>query len=265
MFETPEMAKFTQIKVLRNGPVLEVTLNRPDRFNALNGAAHAELHDVFNAYEADPSLRVAILTGAGERAFCSGNDLKATQNGEEILPQSSGFAGQCFRFERVKPVIAAINGLAMGGGFEIVLACDIALSVPGAQFALPEVKVGLFAAAGGVQRLIDQTGRKAAMDLLLTGRAFDAKRALELGLINEIVAPDQLLPAARARASEICAAAPLAVEATMALVNASAAAKGQPDQIRASQDRFEEILKTADAQEGVAAFVEKRQPQWSGS
>lgn len=265
MRDAVEMGKFKQITVERQGPVLEVTLNRPDRFNALDGLAHAELHEVFDAYEADPGLRAAILTGAGDRAFCSGNDLKATQAGEDILPQSSGFAGLCFRFDRVKPVIAAINGLAMGGGFEIVLACDIALSVPTAKFALPEVKVGLFAAAGGVQRLIDQTGRKAAMDLLLTGRPFDANRALELGLINEVVAPEDLLSTARVRAAEVCAAAPLAVEATMALVNASGKAKSQPDQIRASQERFEDILKTADAQEGVAAFVAKRQPEWVGS
>lgn len=252
------------IQVVRDGPILEITLNRPERFNALNGASHAQLHALFDRFEADPELRVAILTGAGTRAFCSGNDLKATLAGEEIMPQSSGFAGLCFRFERRKPVIAAINGLAMGGGFEIVLACDIALSVPDALFALPEVKVGLFAAAGGVQRLIEQTGRKAAMELLLTGRSFDAERALQLGLINRIVARDDLMKDARALAREICDAAPLAVEATKELINALDESTGNARALAASEARFTQILDTEDAQEGLAAFSEKRAPVWTG-
>lgn len=258
------MDNFTEISVVRNGAILEITMNRPERLNALSGNAHLELHQAFDAYEADPSLRVAIITGAGDRAFCSGNDLKATNEGGEIKPQSSGFAGLTNRFDRSKPVIAAINGFAMGGGFEIVMACDLALTVPTAVFALPEVKVGLFAAAGGVQRMIEQAGRKAAMELLLTGRTFDSNRAVELGLINRVVPAESLMDEARALANEICAAAPLAVETNKELSNAMDHAAGIPAAFQESSDRFMALLETDDAKEGVEAFVQKRKPVWTG-
>src|SRR3546814_480451 len=130
--------------------------------NALHSAVHFALHEIWDAYERDPDLWVAIVTGAGERAFCSGNDLKVTAKGGDMSIPPSGFAGLCARFDRAKPVIAAVNGVAMGGGLEIVLACDLAVAEDKARFALPEVKVGLYAAAGGVQRLTRQIGRRVA-------------------------------------------------------------------------------------------------------
>ena len=184
--------EFKYITATRNGPVLEVTLNRPDAMNALFSDAHFELAEIWDGFEADDGLWCAIVTGAGDRAFCAGNDLKVTAAGGGRDMPKSGFAGLVTRFNREKPIIAAINGVAMGGGLEIVLACDIAVAEAQAKMALPEVKVGLFAAAGGVQRLTRQIGRKAAMELILTGRHIMAEEAVALGIVNRQVPTRQL-------------------------------------------------------------------------
>ena len=211
--------EFRFVTVERRGHVLEVTLNRPESMNALHSAAHFELHEIWDEFEADPDLWVGIVTGAGDRAFCSGNDLKATAKGADMSLPSSGFGGLCSRFDREKPVIAAVNGIAMGGGMEIMLACDLAVAAAGAKFALPEVKVGLYAAAGGVQRLTRQIGRKAAMELILTGRHIGADEALSLGIVNQVVPAGDALDAARALAETLLRNSPSAIRASKQALN----------------------------------------------
>jgi acetyl-CoA C-acetyltransferase len=254
---------FKHVRAERRGHVLEITLDRPDQMNALHSAAHFELHEIFDEFEADRDLWIAIITGAGERAFCSGNDLKATAAGGDMTTPGSGFAGLCSRFDREKPVIAAVNGVAMGGGLEIVLACDLAVADEAARFALPEVRVGLFAAAGGVQRLSRQIGRKAAMELILTGRPFTAERALELGIVNTVAPSGQSLQAARDLADAVVANSPSAVRASKAALNKLEEIESLKAAMAANGPIFGRLMRTQDFKEGVSAFVEKRSPQWS--
>lgn len=256
---------FEFISVKRDGHLLEVTLNRPKSFNALHGPAHRELSAVWDAFEDDPDLWAAILTGAGEKAFCSGNDLKATARGEDISTPPSGFAGLTSRFDRKKPIICAVNGIAMGGGLEIVLACDLAIAEEHALMALPEVKVGLFAAAGGVQRLSRQIGRKAANELLLTGRHFSAARGLELGVVNSVCPSGKSMEAARELAAEILAASPTSVQATKEVLNDMIARDALADAMDAGMPVFQRVLASNDGREGVLAFTEKRKPNWTNS
>lgn len=258
---------FDYISVKRDGHILEITIDRADRYNALHGGAHQELHDIFDGYEQNPDLWVAIITGAGDKAFCSGNDLKATSEGQNIEPASSGFGGITDRWGREKPVIAAVNGVAMGGGCEIVLASDIAVADTHAKFALPEVKVGLFAAAGGVQRLTRQIGRKAAMELILTGRAITADRACELGIINRVASEGETaMDIARQIAKEITMVSPTAVRASKRVLNAlEEDIERLPDAFAGNTAEFDVVLKSNDGKEGVKAFVEKRAPNWTNS
>lgn len=266
--ETPAWAhQLKYVAVTQNGHNLEITMNRPDRYNALHGPAHAELQAVFDEYERDQNLWVAILTGAGDKAFCSGNDLKATKEGEDIKPGTAGFGGICNRWSREKPVIAAVNGVAMGGGCEIVLACDIAVADPHAKFALPEVKVGLFAAAGGVQRLTRQIGRKAAMELVLTGRQINAERACTLGIINNVAGEGETaLDLARKIAHEITLASPVSVRASKRVLNyLEEQIEKLPDSFAINMKEFQTVIDSNDGKEGIAAFVEKRAPKWTNS
>ncbi|MCI5097641.1 MAG: enoyl-CoA hydratase-related protein [Rhodobacteraceae bacterium] len=254
------------ILAARKGNVLEVTINRPAAFNALHGEGHRELSTVFDAFEADPDLWVAIITGAGDKAFCSGNDLKVTQEGGDISTPRTGFGGLASRLDREKPIIAAVNGVAMGGGMEIALACDLIVADAHALFALPEVKVGLFAAAGGIQRLSRQIGRKQAMELILTGRHISAARAAELGIINAVASDGKsAMDRARALADEILLASPVAVRASKRVLNALDQAEGLEATLARSMTEFVPLLQTNDAKEGVAAFVAKRPPNWTNS
>jgi acetyl-CoA C-acetyltransferase len=254
---------FEHVAVARQGRVLEVTLNRPAQMNALHGAAHFELHEIWDAFEQDRDLWVAILTGAGDRAFCSGNDLKATAQGADVSTPPSGFAGLCNRLEREKPIIAAVNGVAMGGGLEIVLACDLAVADETARLALPEVKVGLFAAAGGVQRLTRQIGRKAAMELILTGKTITAQRALEFGIVNAVTAKSESLQTARSLAAMVLANSPSAVRASKQVLNKLEEIEALKAALDANPAILGRLMRTKDFKEGVTAFVEKRTPQWT--
>ena len=257
--------RFDHILVERRGHLLEVTLNRPDAMNALYSAVHFELHEVWDEFERDPELWVAIVTGAGDRAFCSGNDLKVTAKGGDLSMPPSGFAGLCARFDRTKPIIAAVNGVAMGGGLEIVLASDLAVAEDKARFALPEVKVGLYAAAGGVQRLTRQIGRKAAMELILTGRHFSAAEALELGVINQRCDDGSALDAARALAGQLLENSPSAIRASKEALNKLEEMESLEAAMAANGRIFGRLMRTKDFREGVTAFAEKRKPEWSGS
>lgn len=254
--------EFKYVDLKRDGNILEVTLSRPESYNALFSAAHFELAEIFDAFEADKDLWVAIITGSGDKAFCSGNDLKVTASGGDMSMPTSGFAGLCSRTDREKPVIAAVNGVAMGGGLEIVLACDIAVASPNATFALPEVKVGLFAAAGGVQRLTRQIGEKAAMELILTGRKIDAEEAAGLGLINSASGEDSAMDAARAFAQTIAGNSPTSIRASKRVLNAVDELGKWDKALELSNAEIVKLMKTKDCREGVTAFAQKRKPKW---
>ena len=232
--------------------------------NALHPPANFELEKVFDDFAADPELWVAILTGAGERAFSAGNDLKfqASAGGRLEIPRT-GFAGLTSRFGNPKPVIAAVNGVAMGGGFEIALACDLVVAAESAVFALPEPRVGLAALAGGIHRLPRQIGLKHAMGMLLTGRRVSAREGQALGFVNEVVPASELLPAARRWAAAILECAPLSVRATKEAALAGLD-RPLPEAMSAHTEGLARMLRSEDFLEGPRAFAEKRPPQWKG-
>ncbi|MFN3511416.1 MAG: enoyl-CoA hydratase-related protein [Phenylobacterium sp.] len=254
------------IKVEREGPVTVFTLNRPDVMNALHSPAHFELHEAFDAFAADPDQWVGIVTGAGERAFSAGNDLKHQAMGGSMTSPPSGFAGLTSRFDLTKPLIAAVNGVAMGGGFEIALACDIIIASETATFALPEPRVGLAALAGGLHRLPRAIGTKRALGMILTGRRVSAQEGYELGFVNEVAAPGELMAAARRWAAQIAELSPMSIRASKEAVykgldepTLEAAIKGQ--------NRYPAVaalFKSEDFVEGPMAFAQKRAPQWKG-
>ena len=181
----------SDIEIAKTDHVTTITLNRPAAMNALLPQMHEDLQAGFDDFAADKSQRICVITGAGDRAFCAGSDLKAVKD-QGPYPRS-GYAGLIERFDLDKPIIAAVNGLALGGGFEIALAADIIIAANTAKFGLPEPKVGAVALGGGLHRLPRQIGMKKAMGLILTGRFIAADEALALGLINEVVAPDNLM------------------------------------------------------------------------
>ena len=254
--------EFKYVELKRDGNVLEITLNRPEAYNALFSAAHFELAEIFDEFERDQDLWVAIVTGAGEKAFCSGNDLKVSASGGDMSMPASGFAGLCSRTDREKPVIAAVNGVAMGGGLEIVLACDVAIADPIASFALPEVKVGLFAAAGGLQRLTRQIGEKAAMELILTGRKVGPDEASQLGLINSICESGGVMDAARSLAKTIAGNSPTSIRASKRVLNAVDSLGDWDKALELSHKEIVKLIQSKDTREGMTAFVQKRKPNW---
>jgi crotonobetainyl-CoA hydratase len=248
----------------RDGRVLTVTLNRPELLNALHPPAHLELERIWNEFEGDPALWVAVVTGAGERAFCAGNDLKYQAAGGRVAMPPSGFGGITARYDMVKPVIAAVNGVAMGGGFEIALACDLIVASERAVFALPEPRVGLAALAGGIHRLPRQIGLKNAMGMLLTGRRVSAEEGLRLGFVNEVVPPGELAAAARRWADAICECAPLSVRASKEAALRGLDAGSLREAVEGRYEQMVAMVKSEDFVEGPRAFAEKRRPAWKG-
>lgn len=243
--------------------IMTVTINRPERLNSLHPPANAELGEVFDDYANDPDMWVAIITGAG-RAFSAGNDLRYQAEGGERMPTPRGFGGLSSRFDLTKPVIAAVNGVAMGGGFEIALACDLIIASENARFALPEPKVGLAALAGGLNRLPRQIGSKRALGMILTGRHVPAAEGETLGFVNEVVAPDELMNAARRWAEMICECAPLSIRASKDVVYRSLDFASLEESMTQSYDSVKAMIKSEDFVEGPKAFAEKRAPNWSG-
>ena len=259
------MSGHEHLLVRTDGPLLWITINRPAVLNALNAVAHRELAAAFDAYAADPTLRVAIITGAGPRAFCVGSDLKARvqTNADDHPP--TGFAGLTHRFDLYKPVIAAVNGLALGGGLEIVVACDLAIAADTAGFGFPEPRVGMAAlGGGGLQRLARTVPLKIAMDIVLTGRRVGAAEAKSVGLINDVVPAGDLISRTRDCAMQIVEGAPLSIIASKQVMLQSLAMPDLAAALRATYPAAVQAFASDDAKEGQAAFVEKRKPRWRG-
>jgi enoyl-CoA hydratase/carnithine racemase len=247
----------------KSNHVLTVRLNRPERLNALHPPANAELGQVFDDFAADDDLWVAVITGEG-RGFSAGNDLRYQAEGGQRVPMPRGFGGLTSRFDLTKPVIAAVNGVAMGGGFEIALACDLIIASDRATFALPEPKVGLAALTGGLNRLPRQIGVKRALGMILTGRHVTAKEGHELGFVNEVVPHDELLARTRSWVDQILACSPLSIRASKDVVYRSLDSASLQASMSAQYESVQKLVKSADFVEGPKAFAEKRPPQWKG-
>jgi enoyl-CoA hydratase/carnithine racemase len=259
------MSTYQHILVEEDGSMVWITINRPAALNALSPPAHRELSAALDRYAADPALRVAVIAGSGERAFCVGSDLKARAERNADDHPATGFGGISHRFDLAKPLIAMVNGLALGGGVEIVAACDLAIAADHAEFGLPEPRVGLAAlGGGGLQRLARHLPLKFAMDLVLTGRRFGAEEAKRLGLINDVAPRGELKARVRQLANEIVAGAPLAIEASKQVMLQSLAMPDLATALRAKYPAAERMLTSEDAKEGQRAFIEKRKPHWQG-
>lgn len=250
-------------KVSTQDHVLTVTLNRPERLNALHPAAHQELTEVFDDFTCNDELWVAVITGEG-RAFCAGNDLREQAEFGAILFPDKGFGGLTARFDLAKPLIAAVNGPAMGGGFEIALACDLIIASENAIFALPEPRVGLAALAGGLQRLPQQIGLKNALGMILTGRKVTALEGKELGFVNEVVPPENLTSVVEEWVDQILECAPLSIRASKDVVYKSLSMESMPDAMSTQFESVKRLMQSEDFQEGPRAFAEKRAPKWRG-
>lgn len=250
----------------RRGNTLVITINRPEARNAVNQAVSVGVGDALQQAQDDPEIWAVVITGAGDKSFCAGADLKALSRGENIFHPDHpewGFAGYVQHFID-KPVIAAVNGTALGGGTELALASDLAVAQSSAQFGLPEVKRGLIAAAGGVFRIVDQLPRKVAMQMLVTGDPISAEEAARWGLINQVVPDGTALEAALALADRITVNAPLAVQASKRVAAGvdDGAITAEIASWKRSNREMRAVFGSEDAREGPLAFAEKRAPVW---
>jgi len=263
--------EYSHISVKCEGRVFWLTIDRPAQMNAVSPATSREMAHAFDAFEQDGELWVAIVTGAGDMAFCAGGDINAMAQAKTEADYDipgSGYGGLTHRFSCDKPIIAAVNGLALGGGFEIALSCDLIIAVDTANFGLPEPMLGTAAVASGMHRLVRHIGLKPAMNLLLTGHSIDAQKAEALGLVNEVVAADQLMATAEKYARRILKCAPLAVQTTKQCVMRGLEEGGveaaMKKQLGGDYPLMDTMLKSDDLQEGLQAFLEKRKPEWRG-
>ncbi|MGI4815500.1 MAG: enoyl-CoA hydratase-related protein [Janthinobacterium lividum] len=258
------ITKLEYCTVERDGHLTVVTINRPEVMNSLHYEGDLELEQVWNEFDRDPDQWVGIITGAGDRAFSTGNDLKvhATRGVREFPP--GGFAGLSTRFDLDKPVIAAVNGTAMGGGFELALSCDLVIAAENAFFALSEPRVGLAALAGGVQYLPRAIGLPRAMGILLTGRRVPAKEAFDLGFVTALAPAGGALEEARKWAAQMLECSPLSLRATKQVARKTMLDSDFEENLRnARQFPAAVRLRTSeDFVEGPRAFAEKRKPEW---
>ncbi|MBT6415356.1 carnitinyl-CoA dehydratase [Candidatus Puniceispirillum sp.] len=262
------------VLITRNKHILEITLNKP-KVNAIDHAMSKELADAFVEFEKDDDLRVAILTANGEKIFSAGWDLKALDKGDAQLDEwwndgdygYGGFAGLTENWSMNKPVIAALNGLVIGGGFEIAMACDLMIAADHVEFALPEMPLGIIPDSGAIQRLPRRIPHNIALEMLLLGRRMKANEAAHYGLVNKVVLAEKLLESAREWADQIAWFAPLAVQSIKEVLRHI---DSQPletafETMRTSDlPTYRAMLKSEDAEEGVRAFVEKRDPVFKG-
>jgi crotonobetainyl-CoA hydratase len=254
------------VLVERRGNVMVITINRPEARNAVNGAVSIGVGDALEEAQHDPDVRAVVITGAGDKSFCAGADLKAISRRENLYHPDHGewgFAGYVHHFID-KPTIAAVNGTALGGGTELALASDLVVADERAKFGLPEVKRGLIAAAGGVFRIMDQLPRKVAVELLLTGEPITASDAFEWGLINEVVTEGSVVDAALALAARVTVNAPLSVQASKRIaygVDDGVISDEEPGWERTVRE-MRSLIRSEDAKEGPLAFAEKREPVW---
>ena len=245
--------------------IATVTINRPERMNALHPPANLELHDIWNDFQNDPEVWIGILTGSGDRAFSAGNDLKYTaEHGlGGVRVGESGFGGLVKRMDCWKPIIAAVNGFALGGGFEMALACDIIIAADHARLGLPEPRVGLMAGAGGVHRLPRMMPQKIAMGYILTGRHMTAQEAHRWGIVNAVLPLADLMPTVDRWAQDILEGAPLSIRASK---QAAMMGLGHPLDIALNLEYTQSTVmrRSEDIVEGPKAFAEKRKPDWKG-
>jgi len=256
---------FDGVKVVTNGALLEVTLDRP-KANAIDLATSRKLNEVFGRFRDDPALRVAIITGAGERFFCAGWDLKAAAGGERSDEDwgPGGFGGLNYPRNLDKPIIAAVNGIACGGGFEIVLGTDIIVMEEHATFGLPEINVGVLADAGTI-KLRRRIPYHVAVEFLMTGRFMDAREAKHWGLANHVVPRGSALTRAREIAQQLIEGPPLLFPAIKQLLRHSEmVAEHEAFELHDALSRVQAVLRSDDLKEGARAFSEKRKPIWQG-
>jgi len=262
------MGEYSSVET--DGRLMIVTINRPEVYNALHPMANQELSDAFDAFAADDNLWVAIITGAGDKAFCAGNDLKyhaqlRARTGGRPQSPPKGFGGLSSRYDLDKPVIAAVNGVAMGGGFEIALAADIIIASEQATFALPEPRVGLAAGAGGMQRLSRQIALKQAMGMMLTGRRVTAEEGYRLGFVTAVVPHAELMQEARRWGAQILECSPMSIRATKQVVMRSLDAPALEMAMRnLNYPAYVAMTQSEDTIEGPRAFAGKRRPVWKG-
>ncbi len=252
----------------KDGRIALITINRPERRNAIDAQTSYELLSAFTDFRDDDDLWVAILTGAGDKAFSSGNDLVAMSErmagkggGPDVPP--APFGGITRGFECWKPIIAAINGYCLAGGLEIALSCDIRVAAEHSQFGVPEVTRAIIPGASGTQRIPRMVPKGIALELLITGGRFDADWALRYGLVNHVVAADQVMAKAREIADAICQNGPLAVRAVK-----ESAIRGLElsfeDGLKQEQEFSRKVVMSEDAREGPLAFAQKRKPEYKG-
>jgi crotonobetainyl-CoA hydratase len=263
------MLALQNVQIEEKGAVFVITINRPEALNAINQQTWIEIGEAIQYFDQSANHIVAIITGAGDRAFCAGADLKALSRGESIIPEGEakewGFAGIAQHYTS-KPIIAAVNGFALGGGTEIALACDLVIASEQATFGLPEVKRGILAGAGGLLRLPRQIPLKIALEYILTGRAIPLDVAERWGLVNYVVPHEELLEKALQIANEIAENAPLSVKASKdGVYKGLDMPLDHPPQAWEINDRLAlEIMSTEDSKEGPLAFAMKRSPIWQG-
>jgi enoyl-CoA hydratase len=257
---------FEHVQVETGDAVAIVRVNRPDKLNALNGALIAQLDDAFHALAEDDAVQAIVLTGAGEKAFVAGADIGELAQMDSIGGVRTSRQGQdAFRFmERMrKPVIAAVNGFALGGGLELALACHVRLASENAKFGLPEVKLGIIPGYGGTVRLPRLVGKGRALEMILTGEMIDAAEAHRIGLVNRVFPQAELLDGARALATKIAANGPIAVALALEAVEHGLAATTDDAQLFES-NLFGLLASTSDMREGMGAFLEKRKAKFTG-
>lgn len=257
---------FEAIEVTQEGHVTHVLLNRPASMNAITPGMHDELQEAFDQFAADDSQYVCVVTGAGDRAFCAGSDLKAMAAGGRTSYPKNGYAGLIERFDLNKPIIAGVDGFALGGGFEVALACDVIIATDRSSFGLPEPLVGAVALGGGLHRLARQIGLKQAMGMVLTADRVTAAEGLRLGFVNQVVTPAELDATITDWCERILRCAPLSIAASKESIMKGL---GEPDVETAMREQesypaFYKWRRSADAIEGPKAFAEKRPPNWQG-